>query len=113
MFRNFLLAAYRSVLLIQKNDFKAHFRNASPNKVGPVGVRTVRPEWGIRPVRSISPEFVGPFGRPWFWIFLDGLDKNQEIYSTKHILDLTTQKFCNNIDGIKNLLPLAESESKA
>ena len=50
-----------------------------------------------------------------FWnvlpnLILDGSDKNQEISFTKHILDLTS--FENFEFFWKNLLPLAESESK-
>ena len=52
-----------------------------------------------------------------FWnavpnLILDGFDKNQEISSTKHILDLA--RFLKIFEIVwKNLLPLAESESKA
>ena len=54
-----------------------------------------------------------------FWnavpnLILDGFDKNQEISSTKHILDLARLDFWKFLKVVwKNLLPLAESESKA
>ena len=57
-----------------------------------------------------------------FWnavpnLILDGFDKNQEISSTKHILDLARLErhdFWKFLKVVwKNLLPLAESESKA
>ena len=47
-------------------------------------------------------------------LILDGFDKNQEISSTKHILDLARLDFWKYLKlGEKNLLPMAESESKA